>query len=44
MNVFNVNDFKNLKSTKDSRQECLSKLSSLERKRFLAFVKSVNGV
>ena len=40
----NVNDVKNLKSTKESRNKVLSLLNAKETKMFKAFVKSVEGV
>ena len=39
--MLNVNDFKNLKSTKESRAKVLSVLTTKEAKMFKAFVKSV---
>lgn len=39
--MLNVNDFKNLKSTKESRLKLLSVLNEKEKQMFKAFVKSV---
>ncbi len=39
----NVNDVKNLKSTKESRNKVLSLLNAKETKMFKSFVKSVEG-
>ena len=39
--MLNVNDFKNLKSTKESRVKVLSLLTAKETKMFKTFVKSV---
>ena len=39
----NVNDVKNLKSTKESRNKVLSLLNPKETKMFKSFVKSVDG-
>ena len=41
--MLNVNMFKNLVSTKESRKRCVELLSYDERKMFLGFVKSVQG-
>lgn len=41
--MLNVNMFKNLVSTKESRKRCIELLSYDERKMFLGFVKSVQG-
>ena len=41
--MLNVNDFKNMVSTKESRKRCIDLLSYDERKMFLGFVKSVHG-
>ena len=41
--MLNVNMFKNLVSTKESRKRCIDVLSFDERKMFLSFVKSVQG-
>lgn len=39
--MLNVNDFKNLKSTKESRLKLLSLLNDKEKNMFKSFVKSV---
>ena len=39
----NVNDVKNLKSTKESRNKVLSLLNQSETKMFKSFVKSMDG-
>ena len=41
--MVNVNMFKNLVSTKESRKRCIELLSYDERKMFLSFVRSVEG-
>lgn len=41
--MLNVNDFKNMVSTKESRKRCIDLLSYDERKMFLGFVRSVEG-
>ena len=41
--MLNVNDFKNMVSTKESRKRCIELLSYDERKMFLGFVRSVEG-
>lgn len=41
--MLNVNDFKNMVSTKESRKRCIELLSYDERKMFLCFVRSVEG-
>lgn len=41
--MLNVNMFKNLVSTKESRKRCIELLSYDERKMFLGFVRSVDG-
>lgn len=41
--MLNVNMFKNLVSTKESRKRCIDLLSYDERKMFLGFVRSVDG-
>lgn len=38
--MLNVNDFKNMVSTKESRKRCIDLLSYDERKMFLGFVRS----
>lgn len=39
--MLNVNDFKNMVSTKESRKRCIERLSYDERKMLLQFIKSV---
>ena len=41
--MLNVNDFKNMTSTKESRKRCIELLSYDERKMLLQFIKSVQG-
>ena len=41
--MLNVNMFKNMTSTKESRKRCIELLSYDERKMFLGFVRSVQG-
>ena len=41
--MLNVNMFKNMTSTKESRKRCIDLLSYDERKMFLSFVRSVEG-
>lgn len=41
--MLNVNMFKNMVSTKESRKRCIDLLSYDERKMFLGFVRSVDG-
>lgn len=41
--MLNVNDFKNMVSTKESRKLCVELLSYDERKMFLSFARSVEG-
>ena len=41
--MLNVNDFKNMVSTKESRKRCIELLSYDERKMLLNFVRSVEG-
>ena len=41
--MLNVNMFKNMTSTKESRKRCIDLLSYDERKMFLGFVHSVQG-
>ena len=41
--MLNVNDFKNMVSTKESRKRCIELLSYDERKMLLCFVRSVEG-
>ena len=41
--MLNVNDFKNMVSTRESRKRCIDLLSYDERKMFLSFFRSVEG-
>ena len=41
--MLNVNNFKDLKSTPESRKKCVQLLSYDERKMLLAFIKSVGA-
>lgn len=41
--MLNVNDFKNMVSTKESRKRCIELLSYDERKMLLQFIKSVEN-